>query len=115
MASVCKSSDGPLPQATSCPRPRVNEAARLGKVAATIERLVKEQELMVDGGDSGAVRPELTSSEVETWDSVLHITLLLTLEQTFGVSFEPEEGAGLTSVPAIKTALARRNSGRVGH
>ena len=51
--------------------------------------------------------PELTSATVETWDSVLHITLLLTLEQTFGVSFEPEEGAELTTVPAIKTALTR--------
>jgi acyl carrier protein len=53
--------------------------------------------------------PQLASSDVETWDSVLHITLLLTLEQTFNVSFDPGEGAQLTSVPAIKAALAQRN------
>ena len=53
-----------------------------------------------------AYHPELTSADVEAWDSVLHITLLLTLEQTFGVSFDPVEGAKLTSVPAIKAALA---------
>ena len=52
--------------------------------------------------------PELTSADVETWDSVLHITLLLTLEQMFGVSFDPVDGAQLTSVPAIKAALAER-------
>ena len=58
---------------------------------------------------SEAYHPELTSAEVEAWDSVLHITLLLTLEQTFGVSFDPVEGARLTSVPAIKAALAGQN------
>lgn len=53
---------------------------------------------------------ELDSADVEAWDSVLHITLLLTLEQAFGVSFDPTEGAELTSVPAIKAALANRNA-----
>ena len=56
-----------------------------------------------------AYHPQLASADVEAWDSVLHITLLLTLEQTFGVSFDPTEGAQLTSVPAIKAALARRD------
>jgi acyl carrier protein len=51
-------------------------------------------------------RPDLTSEDIESWDSVMHLTLLLTLEQKFGVSFEPEQGARLTSVPAIKAALA---------
>lgn len=51
-------------------------------------------------------RPDLTSERVSGWDSVLHLTLLLTLEQQFGVSFDPEIAANLTSVPAIKQALA---------
>lgn len=58
---------------------------------------------------SEAYHGELTSADVEDWDSVLHITLLLTLEQAFGVSFDPEEGSRLTSVPNIKAALAERN------
>lgn len=52
---------------------------------------------------------ELGSEEVEAWDSVLHITLMLTVEQAFGVSFDPEEGAQLTSVPALKAALRKRD------
>ena len=52
--------------------------------------------------------PQLTSADVPSWDSVLHITLLLTLEQTFNVSFDPSVGAQLTSVPAIKAALRER-------
>jgi len=53
---------------------------------------------------------QLTSEEVERWDSVAHITLLLTLEQSFGVSFEPEERNRLTSVPAIRAALTAHNA-----
>lgn len=50
--------------------------------------------------------PKLDADSVEAWDSVMHLTLLLTLEQKFGVSFEPEVGLQLTSVAAIKTALS---------
>lgn len=57
-------------------------------------------------------RPDLTSEDIESWDSVMHLTLLLTLEQKFGVSFEPEQGASLTSVPAIKAALAAARPGQ---
>lgn len=51
-------------------------------------------------------RPDLTAEDVESWDSVMHLTLLLTLEQKFGVSFDPEVGVKLTSVSAIRSALA---------
>jgi acyl carrier protein len=62
----------------------------------------------VFGLQESGYREDLTCQDIENWDSVLHLTLLLTLEQTFGVSFEPEEGAAMTSVPAIKEALRRR-------
>ncbi|MCP4592251.1 MAG: acyl carrier protein [bacterium] len=55
-------------------------------------------------------RPDLASAEVDAWDSVMHITLLLTLEQSFGVTFEPEEGAEMTSIEAIRSALARHGA-----
>jgi len=51
---------------------------------------------------------KLSSDELEAWDSVMHLTLLLTLEQKFGVSFDPQVAAKLTSVPAIKAALERQ-------
>ena len=37
-----------------------------------------------------------------------HMTLVLTLEQTFGVEFSPEEMSALTSVGEIKKMLAGR-------
>lgn len=56
-------------------------------------------------------RDELSCLDVHNWDSVLHLTLLLALEQTFGVSFEPQEALGLTSVGTIKEALQRKLEG----
>lgn len=50
--------------------------------------------------------PDLTSERVSGWDSVMHLTLLLALEQKFGVTFDPEVGSTLTSVAAIKLALS---------
>jgi acyl carrier protein len=43
-----------------------------------------------------------TSSEiVESWDSVLHLNLVLALEQQFGLEFLPEEIERLVSVKHI--------------
>lgn len=53
---------------------------------------------------------DLSNEDVEAWDSVMHLTLLLSLEQTFGVTFSPEEGARLTTVRAIKEALFRKGA-----
>ena len=50
----------------------------------------------------------LSQDNLEAWDSVMHLSLLLTLEQTFGVTFDPEDGAKLTSVKAIRDALQAR-------
>ncbi len=53
-------------------------------------------------------RPDLSMESLEAWDSVTHLTLLLTLEQKFGVAFEPDEGSQLNSIPAIRDALTRK-------
>jgi acyl carrier protein len=47
----------------------------------------------------------LSNANVDGWDSIMHLTLILAIEQKFGVSFEPEIATQLTSVAAIKQAL----------
>ncbi|OGR03857.1 MAG: acyl carrier protein [Deltaproteobacteria bacterium RIFOXYA12_FULL_61_11] len=37
------------------------------------------------------VRPDLTAHEVEEWDSLLHVTLILYVELAFGVRFATGE------------------------
>jgi acyl carrier protein len=47
-----------------------------------------------------------TPDEVPGWDSFQHIALLVEAECRFGVLFEPEEVAALTSVGRLACAIA---------
>ena len=40
------------------------------------------------------------------WDSLGHMNLIIELESRYGVSFSPEEALAMTSMEAIKRALA---------
>ena len=48
--------------------------------------------------DSIDVRPDLTAGEVDEWDSLSHIRLVLTVERTFGVKFSASEIGKLKNV-----------------
>ena len=63
--------------------------------------------------DLFGVQPEacsdtLSSKDVEGWNSINHLTLVMSLEEEFGVQFSPEEIVELDNVGAIKAELARR-------
>jgi len=45
------------------------------------------------------------SSNVDGWDSVAQINIIVTIEAEFGVSFRPEELHSLNSVSSIMEAL----------
>ncbi len=55
---------------------------------------------------------DLTESDsattIPSWDSVRHLSLILALEERFGVTFDTDEIPELISVRAIADALARR-------
>jgi acyl carrier protein len=44
----------------------------------------------------------------DSWDSANIINLMIALESEFGVSFTPEEGAGLLSVELVVLALKEK-------
>jgi len=48
--------------------------------------------------DDIVVRPELTADDVDEWDSLSHIRLVLTVEKTFNVKFSAFEIAKLKNV-----------------
>lgn len=52
-----------------------------------------------------SVRPESSPDTIESWDSLRHLNLVLTLEQEFGVQFTPEEIEQLLSVELIEALL----------
>ncbi|MBV9081559.1 MAG: acyl carrier protein [Acidobacteriaceae bacterium] len=48
--------------------------------------------------DSIAVRPDLTAEDVDEWDSLSHIRLVLTVERAFNVKFSASEIGKLKNV-----------------
>ena len=56
----------------------------------------------------GTVNAASTSDDIERWDSLGHLVLMLELEQEFGVQLQPDETSEMTSVRAIVNALRDR-------
>jgi acyl carrier protein len=48
--------------------------------------------------NSFALSPELTASDIEDWDSLTHIRLVLSVERAFGVKFSAAEVGSLKNV-----------------
>ena len=46
-----------------------------------------------------------SSATLSAWDSLNHVTLILELENVFGVSFSAEEALTMTDVATIKRVL----------
>lgn len=54
------------------------------------------------------IAADASAETVPEWDSVNHLSLIMALEQEFGVQFEVEEFAELVSLRAIMARLAAR-------
>ncbi len=54
-----------------------------------------------------------TSTSVPGWDSIAHVTLMLEIEETFGVAISPLEAARFENVGRLYDELnTRKNAGR---
>ncbi len=51
---------------------------------------------------------ETKIEDVESWDSVQHLNLILTLEEEFGIKFRPEEIQEMLSVKSILNKLKEK-------
>jgi Acyl carrier protein len=52
-----------------------------------------------------AIGPESSMDNIESWDSLQHMNLVLALEEEFGVSIPDEDAANVTSYALIKLVL----------
>ena len=50
----------------------------------------------------------MQAKDVEDWDSLTHITLIMTIEETFGVKFSTREVMGFRNVGEMLDCLARK-------
>jgi acyl carrier protein len=50
----------------------------------------------------------LSMADVENWDSVNHLSLILSLEQSLDIEFSPQEISRMTSIGEIKAVILKR-------
>ena len=59
--------------------------------------------------DEGQLQPDSSPDTITAWDSVQHLTLVIALEQEFGVRFAPEEIEEALSVQAIADLIQSKH------
>jgi acyl carrier protein len=57
------------------------------------------------------ITKETSDKDLAAWDSLAHVNLMMSLEQTFDLFLEVEEFPKLTSVPAILEYLREQGKG----
>ena len=58
--------------------------------------------------DSISVTPELSAKDVDGWDSITHIRLMLTVERAFKVKFSTSEISNLKNMGNLVTLIQAR-------
>jgi acyl carrier protein len=59
---------------------------------------------------SDEVTPELSTDSVETWDSFRHLQLILSIEDEYGVQFDPQKIPELITVAKVQEALEQKGA-----
>jgi acyl carrier protein len=60
--------------------------------------------------DNLVVTPELTANDVEGWDSVSHITLIVAIEEAFGIKFKSAELEKMKNVGQLVEQIEKKTS-----
>ncbi|HEY7317492.1 MAG TPA: acyl carrier protein [Candidatus Binatia bacterium] len=58
------------------------------------------------------IRPETTADDIEGWDSVKHIQLIVSIEKAFGMRFNTGEMAALANVGEMVELIAKRTANK---
>ncbi len=70
-----------------------------------IDERIKDVMSGVFGVDADTLNEESSQDNVEGWDSIKHLDLIVSLEEEFGVSIPIEEVGNLTNFKYIKLTL----------
>lgn len=64
--------------------------------------------------EPGLLTDDSSPEDFDAWDSVQHLSLVLALEEQFGVQFEPEEIDRMRTIGGIVRIIEGRLSGVMG-
>jgi acyl carrier protein len=76
--------------------------ATMDKLNTVFQNVFNDDELTIDEGT--------TAGDVEGWDSLMHVTLLVNVEKAFGIKFTSSEVAGMKSVGDLARLIGSRAS-----
>jgi acyl carrier protein len=62
--------------------------------------------------DSLVITPQTTAADIEGWDSVMHVSLTLHIEKTFGIRFTATQIASMQNVGDMITIIEARQAGK---
>jgi acyl carrier protein len=68
---------------------------------------VREVVATAFGLPTSDVHPAFSTADTPAWDSLHHFTLIVMLEDRFGITYTSDEIPNMTSVPAIAHVTAR--------
>jgi acyl carrier protein len=58
--------------------------------------------------DEDKITPKTAIHETEAWNSLTHIELIITIEETFHIQFTEDEIVAMTNIEEIRKTLAGR-------
>jgi len=72
--------------------------------------ILRVQEIMADTFDLDdlAITPDTTAADIEEWDSLSHIRLIVAIEREFGIKFSNSEIEGLANVGDLLAAISSK-------
>ena len=73
------------------------------------ERLTKVFHTVFDN-DSIELTPELTADDVDEWDSLYHINLMIAIELEFGIEFDQSEIQNFANVGELLASIAEKTA-----
>ncbi len=62
----------------------------------------------ITGTDASTIGDDSSPDNLEGWDSLAHVQLILALEKEFAVTVPPDEGVGLENFKMIHEFIAAR-------
>jgi len=79
----------------------------------SIEEILTKVFTTVFDNESIEISPELTADDVDEWDSLSHINLMIAIELEFGIEFDQSEIQNFANVgelmASIKDKLAKKD------
>ena len=66
-----------------------------------IQQELKQVLVNIFQASAGTISTKTTSDDVEKWDSMNHINMILALEQEFGIRYDEEQVVSMLSVGEI--------------